>query len=325
MWWLLCFGFSVAFGGEAETAQNFEWVWADGVRHSWYLQTEVQLPSAMWFVADYNRQARVAAFQVELLITCGLEVPAGKRSFALRCSVDDIAIRAASLPGDQGVLPEILEEIDEKLSVAELQIGLRKDGRLNHVDLENVDKRNRRISQMHENIRLVLARAIAGFDLRLPKASDLKNGVWPQYAAELMELPSSVGTLGAVELAHGIQTTKQGLVHIASSGRGTMSPSSAGSASPDIYVLELEARAIFDTEAGILRERRWTVLGMPTASSAMSEGGAGIPYGQRGFLSYVPAEQTPPVLGETMEVATPGATQTALHPWRPLGTRAGER
>jgi hypothetical protein len=325
MWWILCFGLGLASAEAGEEVGDYQWSWSEGVSHSWYLQTEVQLPSAMWFVADYNRQARVAAFQIEFLITCGLDAPPGKRSLALRCSVDDVAIRAAALPGDEGVLPEILAEMDEKLSVAELQVVLRKDGRLNQVDLENVDKRNRRISQMHENMRLVLARAMAGFDLRLPKSEDLKIGAWPQYSAELMELPSSVGTLGAVELAHGVQGVTSGLVPIASSGRGTMSPSSAGSSSPDIYALELEARGIFDTDLGVLRERRWTVLGLPTASSAMAEGGAGVPYGQRGFLSYVPAGQSPPVLGETMEVAPPGDTQTALHPWRPLGTPAGER
>jgi hypothetical protein len=325
MFWAIWFGLCVAFGGEPEEARDFVWEWPEGRTHSWYLHTEVQLPSAMWFVADTNKQARVAAFQVEFVMTCRLEGAAGKRSLPLRCAVDDIAIRAAALPGDAGVLPEILAEMDEKLSVAELQLVLRTDGRLRHVDLENVDKRNRRISQMHENMRLVLVRALAGFDLRLPRSADLKAGAWPQYEAELMKLPSSIGTIGAMDLAHKNRKRIGDLVPIDSSGRGMMSASGAGTSAPDIYAINLEARGVFDTKLGILRERRWTVLGMPTASSAMAEGGEGIPYGQRGFLSYIPPGQTPPTLGETMEVAPPGVTQTAIHPWTPLGRPAGAR
>ena len=229
------------------------------------------------------------------------------------------------MPGDEGVLPVILAEMDEKLSVAELQVVIRRDGRLRLVDLENVSQRNRRISQMHENMRLVLARAIAGFDLQLPKKADREFGAWPQYSSELMKLPSSIGSIGAVELAHGVKEANDGLLPIVSSGRGTMSPSSMGASTPDHYALSLEARAVFDIEQGILRERRWTVLGMPTASSAMAEGGDGIPYGQRGLISYLPSDQEAPVLGETMEVAPPGATQTAIHPWVPLGRPAGQR
>ena len=102
-----------------------------------------------------------------------------------------------------------------------------------------------------------------------------------------------------------------------------MSPSGAGAATPDIYALELEARGVFDEGLGVLRERRWTVLGLPTASSAMAEGIDGIPYGQRGLISYVAEGEASPVLGETKEVAPPGVTQTAIHPWVPLGRPAG--
>jgi len=323
MWSFLSLLLLMMQPASAAEVQGLSWQWDDAEHRRWYIETEVHLPLVMWFVADENRQARVVTFQVRTILDCAKKETVNRRSWMLECKVEDIALVAAAMGADEGELGPILTEIDQKLSASTLQVTLRKDGRVTNLDLEGVAKTNRRISRMTENLRLVMARVIAGLDLQLPKQGRTQDP-WLQREALLMATPSVVGTQGAVELIHGVLQTEEEMIVVESAGRGIMAPGEQGAMGPrNLYDMRIAGMAVFDSKQGVLCERNWTVLGQPTASSQVSEGGAGLPYWQKGRLLLLDKADKRSV-GETIEVAPPGRTPTALGQWVPMGTDPGQ-
>jgi hypothetical protein len=308
----------------ALAAEGLVWRW-EGENRRFRVETEVVLPTYMWFLADQNRQARVAAWQVGAILDCDQAVPDGKKAWAIECGIVDVALRAAALPGDQAapgrlsVLDPILAELDTKLTGARLQFSLRTDGRVTSVDVEGLQHTERRIGQMNENLRQVFARLIAGFDLELPKNGSAPSGVWSQRSSQLMAAPNQVGSLGGSETLHRVYHIVDPQVVIQSSGKGMIAPVSAALDAPqNLYESRVESVAVFDPSKGLLTERIWTVEGTPTASSAIAEGGAGVSYYQHGRLNWIRPGEPDPSLGASEEVASPGQTATALHLWQPL-------
>src|SRR5262249_14794167 len=87
-----------------------------------------------------------------------------------------------------------------------------------------------------------------------------------------------------------------------------------------MYDSRLEGAAVFDASRGALVERVWTVIGEPTASSALSTGTSGsLPYGQRGRLVELHPGDTAPPIPPSIQVAAPGA-RSGRQPWEPIGT-----
>lgn len=339
--WMLS---SSAFGAEGATSafaaspqvSGLDWRWS-GEPRRYRIETEVLVPSFMWFIADNNLQARVSAWQVGLVLNCPSAVPSGKKAWQVECQIEDAALRAAALPGDQAtasrpsILNPVLDELDRKLTGATIQIGLKKDGRVTMVDIEGLERANRRIGQMNEILRQVVSRAIAGFDLELPEGG-VAPASWTQRSSQLMVAPNQVGTFGGTETVHRVfqvidATTDPGLpagqisAVLQSTGRGTIAPMSGASDAPqNLYSCKLESVAVFDATAGLLTERVWAVEGEPTASSAITEGGAGIPYYQHGQLNWIRPGEPAPGLGKTEEIASPGQASDVLRPWRAVGT-----
>ena len=251
--WILASTAWAAAGSEGATASapsavsGLEWRWSGEARR-YRIETEVLVPSFMWFIADQNQQARVSAWQIGLVLNCGSAVPSGKKGWQVECGVDDVALRAAALPGDQAtpdrpsVLQPVLNELDGKLTAAKVQIGLRKDGRITMVDIEGLERSNRRIGQMNEILRQVISRAIAGLDLELPEGG-VSTPSWTQRSSQLMVAPNQVGTFGGTETVHRVfqvidastdPATPPGQVTVVlqSTGRGVIAPMSGGSDSP---------------------------------------------------------------------------------------------
>ena len=92
----------------------------------------------------------------------------------------------------------LLQELDEVLTGAGLQLQVGDNGRLRNVDLEGVRRPNRRLSERTENLRLVLARMVAGLDLHLPRPRKTEGDFWVQYRDVVLFSPSSVSLLFSV-------------------------------------------------------------------------------------------------------------------------------
>ena len=288
----------------------------------WYIDNEVHLPQFMWFVSNRNKQVRVLAYQTTLVATCGSAVPAGRKAFEAQCTIEDVSIRAASSRSERNRLTPILQEMTTKLRGATVDLKMKTNGRLVWLGLQEVKlgETNRRTNQMRENLRLILHRAFAGLDLELPRKGVTEEGYWIQFDSALMMAPSNDGTRGAAEIIHRVERVDDQLVNIQTSGDGTLTPGESGR---NYYAAKIESSGVFDRETGALIERSWMCAGQPTASSALAQGGLGLPYIQRGVLKRL----APGVVvsgGESGEVLPNEEQPGLIGTWGTIGAPAGD-
>lgn len=297
----------------------------------WVVRSEVDLPAVMWVGAERNTEARLLQWDLEFVLACA---PAeGGRAVEVLCAVEDAAIAGGALPADAGKLAGILEEIDRDLSGATIELRVGPHGHLRGVGMRGLDVTARRSTAMNENLRLMVSRAVAGFDLPV---GDGVGDAWSQRAGWITQLPAAAGTVAGGRVVH--ERREDGM--IGTTGRvllephgkydapptvcqGGVCPAMAELAQLDAVValqgwFETELRAVARLEEGALVERTWEAVAHPTPSSRMATGSAGYPYRQSGSLRRLGADEAVQ-LGETREIAVVGPTPTAIQVWETLG------
>ncbi|TNE86741.1 MAG: hypothetical protein EP330_20775 [Deltaproteobacteria bacterium] len=281
---------------------EFGWDWGTGRRY--FLESSVG-GVVMMFSADKNRDVVIRQFTTQMVVNCHDPERTGRRSYEVRCDIEDFAIQAMPRPSEAGLLQIVLEEVEAKLEDgAWLQVRMRDDGQLINFQLEDYQARFRDQNRMAENVRLILMRSFAGLDLRLPtRALDREQGVWGQTESTITMYPSALGTAGSVEMANLATKRSDDWVVIETAARATISPQ----AGKDTYATRVEARAVFDMAQGYMVERIWVAEGWATAGSASAEAGVR-PYAQAGRLFVIEPTSASPVLMDTIELA-PKPTQ----------------
>ncbi len=288
--------------------------WSVARRYSF--ESEVHLPQPIVLAADHNKSARVLGWQMRLVIDCAAGVPQTKRLTEVTCEVEDVGLLAAAYGPDQGRLDKFLPEIHEKLLEAVVQIQVRADGRLVNIDLDDVRRSSSREGRISENLRLMVARAVAGLDQPAPDG----ERQWAQYSGVLLALPSHIGSPGGVEIIHQLETVRpDGWAVVETEGHGTVVIPTEDARLENAWSVRLSATSGWDTKTSSLASRRWLVVGDPTPGSLIAEGFAGQPYLQAGSLTRLSPGATVDV-GPTAEVLLPGVTSdSSLPAWRTLG------
>lgn len=304
----------IALAQGAVPIEGLTWE-APVVTQDWFVESEVQLPGFLWLAAVHNEEARVPAWQLRAHLRCDPAVVDGKRTWRVSCRLEEVGLRAATMTADAEVLPIILQEVDARLTGATLELVMDARGDLRAVDLLGLDEDNLRERKIQENLRLLLVRALAGFDLELPAKGRAPYGAWGQEGSLLMDAPTAVGTLGSSEFVHEVLETRGSLAVFQTKGEGMVVPSGAG----DQFATSLEAMSVWDTSDGGLSERVWVAVGNPTASSRQAEGGRGFMYRQEGRIRRLAAGRPVPEVGNSEVVAGPGVSETALPAWQGLG------
>ncbi len=305
-------GLALALPANAEVDQDLTWDWEQA--HRWYMAVDVHLPVKMWFNAERNTEVRAVAYQIRSIVDCKPGQRETGKVWEVECDIEDIALTAAAHPGDAGRMLPVLQEFDDALTGATLQLQVGKDGRLKDVDLEEVVSANRRLSERTENLRLILVRMVAGLDLRLPRHRTTSGDSWVQYQDTVLDSPSGSGTGAGVQIVHRATPSSSGGIDIITSGRGMVMPMDIEG---NLYDTTYAATGHFDRELG-LTSRAWTTIGTPTASSRIAEGARGIDYLQTGEILRLEAGESHEI-GETREANPPEITQTALQNWVSLG------
>lgn len=281
----------------ATTATHaLRWKWGEPQR--FYVETEVHLPVPMWFTAVRNKEARVVAYLVRAVLDCDDARPELKHSWEVVCDVEDVALSAVGLRPGVEPLQLVLDELDERLSGAAMQLQVHEDGRVLNIDIEGLDRPRRRVGLMNERLRLVMSRAIAGLDLQVPVTPVGVGSQWPQYRTWFMTAPSDRGTAGAAEVLHHVDDVfPDGRLLITTVGRGVIVPAGGN----DKYDTELVSWSVFDPATGFLTERAWGAAGVATPSSPVSYALAELPYDQRGRIRRLaPGEQVD--VGESLVI-----------------------
>lgn len=291
---------------------GLEYEWRQGEARRMFVETRVDLPRAMWFFAERNREARISSFHIRISMNCN-DVGVLRRGWQVTCQVEDAALSAVAMPGDEAQLAQILPELDAALDGALVSFTVRHDGQMSRVALESERGTSwfRRGNAMGENLRLMVSRAVAGLDLQLPRRGRAADGMWVQRNSRLFETPSAYGTLGSAQIVHAAHDQGEMLL-IESSGRGILSPGARDGEPQDVFDTRLHATSFFDPERGMLVQHTWQAIGLPTASTTAEIGGADLPYAQKGSLRWLAEGQNPVVgLSEVMEAT--GPQPTVLH------------
>ncbi|MBN2798489.1 MAG: hypothetical protein JXX28_05015 [Deltaproteobacteria bacterium] len=268
-------------------AEPLVWTWE--APRTWAVQTQLVLPQPLWLPAERNLQVRVSEVQLSLVTRCAPATTYKRRGWLLRCDVLDAGIRGRPYQGDEG-LSEILDEYDARLLGGWVEVDLSPDGRIRSIDLRGLDDGQRRVREGNEVLRLLVVRALAPLDLRLPPKGALpEGGAWREDGALPLGFVSQAGTMGRLTLTH--RATGEGVVEILSEGEGIIGPGDT------VVVNGVERpRNLFDARfsgsahfgQGAVLDRAYLMEAAPTASSELADGGAGQRYLQATELTLVP-------------------------------------
>ena len=207
-------------GPRMALAEGLSWSWEKPVTYQ--IMAQVQLPELLQFNAAENIDARMVMFRFDLITTCTPVKNRGKKKVEIICSMDDVRLLGQPIPQDKGQLGLALKDYDAQLEDATLEVLMTRDGLIKRYDLIGIERSNRRRVQFEENLMIVVARALAGIDLQLPKGGVDKGRVWKQKSVLAMGFPSNQGTMGSSVLKSVVTATEANSVVITSEGEGLM-------------------------------------------------------------------------------------------------------
>ena len=301
--------------GQASAEDEISWA-LEGKSVRYHIQTDIISPLAITLRAKENIEFRTNRMQTFLDTRCEVEAPRGKKAWQLRCSLDQVAVRADILTGNAQNASRILTEWSSVLQGSSVQVVLTRDGQVRSTDLETGELRNRRENEIHSNMEMMLSRAFTGLDFQLPKnGTDEGAGGWKVRNANTMATPSVSGSLGAVRGEALIEHRQGDDLTIGVNARGVRQTGSTIIGLVGIvYAMTLTDRAVFSTADRMLVARRYAVHGTPTASTAASDG---VRYVQQGVVDRLD-ESTVLVLADTAPQAIrewfgPEAVRPVLH------------
>ena len=280
-----------------------EWDWS--YPHRYALETEVRLPELIWLGSRFNEQARIDVFDLRLLVQCAPGLRESRRVWEVLCVLEEVGFRAEAYPSERGLVQQIVQDIDTRLTGAQVQLQVRNDGRLIDVDLEAVNRRNRRFAWINENVRLLLSRAFAGLDLPLPRRN-MERG-WVQHSSWIMRAPAMQGSSGTSDIGHQVTEVSSTAITIQSAGRGLIVPGEGANK----FYSRVVSETTFDHVHGRMLDRTWTLVGGPTASSLIAQGLEGYPYIVNGRLIALSEGQTWDV-GESQELPQQNGGRSAI-------------
>lgn len=285
----------------------------------WEVRSHVVLPRPMWLVDGVVLQPRVTEVELDLALACATPED---RPREVRCIVEDAAIRAAAMPGEEEIVGAALAQADERLTGAEIVVST-KQGRVRGVLLDIDEPQGslvRRASRARdENLRLLVSRAMAGFDLQQGALDE--GGAWAQRRSWLAQLPGGRGTLASSTLAHEVRTTDEGGYQVVTGGKASLVVETLfrdGTPAPeDTFRADIRADARLD-DAGALISRRWGLVAEPTPSSGGGQGVIALPYTHTGTLTRIETASDA-TIGETTVIPASSRQPGALQADRSLG------
>jgi len=306
---------TAAFLPEEITVYGDDFARWDGTR--WLTESELVLPSGISFKRDKNQSFVSQAFQIRSVVACNKDWKLTKKTWEVSCEIEDIGLLASTYrrsrrANDRAVVQDVLDELDEKLTGARVQMQVDFEGGIPNVDLEGIVTHNQRQRHIQETLRKVVLLVMSGFHLRIPDHAQ-REGQWREDNPQLMQIPSVTASYGATTMVH-LVTPYEGLQIVQMIGEGTTQVAipTPKREIQSTYSMAATGVAIFDKSTGIMRERVWAIHGEPTASTEATP-----VFRNLGRLTLIQAEERPNV-GATTQVAVPGKTVDGLPSWVPI-------
>lgn len=319
---------------DQEPVEGLQWNWNDAERR-YHIQGSIFVPDWVWMRALNNLEVRANELHLELVSTCAPRAPHKKR-WEVDCKIDAIGLQVAALPRDarrpneaeESRLDKILAEWTERLTDTKIRMIWGANGAIRSVSLPELKRLNRRDGENIEIFRQIMVRAFSPLEIGLPrKGTDKGNGAWTEKQPLLAGFLTDAGSVGNVPTTHEINARRGSQVRIASSGRGTVGNAGrtrnvgGNEEIADHFNVEFNTETFFDTEAGHIVRRQAIFGGTPTASSAIADGTAGLPYLQSYRVQLIPTDADPPLVMPSKEVepSLGESSPSAVQQPRPAG------
>lgn len=297
----------LAAAPSALAAEGLEWKWPEHEQLRYFVSAQVKLPEMLPFIAEANVDARVWLVRLDAVLTCRPEIRLGRKATEVRCDIDDVRLAAAPTRSDAGKLGPILDEYDEKLLGAEVELNFRDDGRIRAVGLDGLELLNDRLVILHESLRLMLVRAVSSLDLELPRKGEDKGESWRQRNPLAPQFPVKHGTMGTATAEHVVSGTEGDVVTIETKGKGLLGSGEmiavGNQEQPgNMYDMEMSATARFDTARGLMLERDVEVEGEPSTSTVAIDNIGAQPYVHMGSVRLIESNTVPAPLPGNVEL-----------------------
>ena len=291
-------------------APSAAWAWSSNQVRRYVIEAYVSLPEPLTLPSLALPPARTDRFQVHLQTSCSAALldPSGT---TLVCTLLDVGLLAEPLPGEQGKLGPVLDELDARVTGAFAVVETAPDGHLRRLRLEGLTGKARGAEQVDRTLTWLVERAFVGLDLGTPGAP-LES--WAERDASLLTyLPRDrsagmtlVQYTGALDGIHyRLQARGKGVIQADPlSARGDLGPPGGLS-----VTLAHMGTVDFGSSEGALLERRWSVLGRATAANDGALTAPRYPYAQGGWLTLLgpDAREGAALTGEMGAALPPGA------------------
>ncbi len=222
-----------AAAGTDATEVAFSWGWADGAARTYQLDgARYMHGQILQLQAAENLDARAVAFGAAVVTTCAA-VDVDRRGVDVSCDLTDVAFTASPYrEKDEAVMVSLLQQWDDALTGARVELRFDARGNLRAFDLEGVTERNERERAVAEAMRLELRTLFAGLDLRQHEGPLVIGASWT-------DARSAMASLGG-RLSHQI-TSVDGASLVVETRQGET----------------IESRAVFDAARGEITTRAW--------------------------------------------------------------------
>ena len=155
----------------------------------WLLQTQIGLPWPVVLLSEFTRELQVVAIDVRLVTHCEVVASLGPKVKEVVCAMEAASVIAAPWRAVDNAYAAVVDETARSLARAQVVLQVHANGRVLNVGLLGEAQTNRRVNVRNENLRQLVARAFAGFDLQRPDA--LSSGaVWAERQSRLFDLAS---------------------------------------------------------------------------------------------------------------------------------------
>lgn len=263
--------------------------WSKGpVRY--HMESLIYMPRSLLHEGVDNIEARATRHLLTADVTC-TGAP-DKKNWAVDCSLDKVVFQGVAVPGEEAALGTILADYQSRLQGKTVALKFKADGRISALDLQGVEKTDKRSGIIVEMLRMMMRRVFAPLDLQLPKKGDAKGKPWKQKGAPMsLELMARFGSAGGTRLEHSGKQEGE-MIRISSVGRGMVSPGQSLEAGTGAMMkIETTARGVWDPKGGVLSWRE-VKTSAQFSVSAYNAGSGGLDYQHEGWAAQVREDGT---------------------------------
>jgi hypothetical protein len=155
----------------------------------WSLQTQIGFPWPVVLLAEQTQELQVVALDVRLVTHCDVVASLAPKVKEVVCAMEAASVIAAPWRDVADAYADVASETARSLARAKVLLQVHANGRVLNVGLLDEAQTNRRVNVRNENLRQIVSRAFAGFDLQRPDAMT-PGAVWAERQSRLFDLPS---------------------------------------------------------------------------------------------------------------------------------------